>query len=129
MLWPLAFELGVAGTPIGVWVHPEGQVLVVDPHGELLCLSETTNVPWGVRWSLARHLRVHLKLWELVEAMQAGRVVGWLPDRIVEYTRRGAFPVRPARWCCPLKGELWHEDVHEAMDEASAKPGSDVSSH
>lgn len=117
-LWPGAYDLARAGTPIGVWIpsgdgvyagdpfdpdHPKTDeqrgvglplhvAVVIDSNGELF---ELISLPVGrlVRWCLARHLFIHHALSDLVLAFMCGSQVGWLHQTISAYERGRMSPV------------------------------------
>lgn len=99
------------GTPIGVCLFEcasgDWAVVSVTPDGELVELrrllpdNSVRMLPGGlgtrpaahaVRWCLARHLRVFLRLGELVEFTQSGRGLGWLEGRVFEHSAKSGVP-------------------------------------
>lgn len=108
-VWPLAFELATLGTPVGVIVArlSEGVsvAVTVDDAGELFELRRMVVHRRVVRWCLNRHLRIFHSLSGLVDAMQSGRVLGFLHGRLLEVTRRGVRPVIPFPFDCSLPSE------------------------
>lgn len=88
-IWPVAYELALCGTPIGVFLDVivltgEVRVVTVDADGELWELRRLRNQMFAVRWCLNRSLRVHRSLGELMQALRSGFVVGWVHGFIVE---------------------------------------------
>lgn len=106
--WPLAFELAMLGTPIGVWLCPvPGErfaAVTPDIHGELFELRRLL-IRYLVRWCLNRHLRIHHALEELVDAQQLGLELGWLPGRILECKGGRSWLAPAIAFDCTLPGE------------------------
>lgn len=108
--WPLAYELAALGTPIGVWLVPlVGGVdlcaaVTTDLSGQLVELRRLER-GYLVRWCLNRHLRICYTLGELVEGQTCGRLLGWLPGRILEVKNRRAFVAPAIAFHCTLPGE------------------------
>lgn len=106
--WPLAFELAMLGTPIGVWLCPvPGErfaAVTTDVNGELFELRRLP-VRYLVRWCLNRHLRIHHALADLVEAQLRGLELGWVPGRIVECKGGRSWPAPAIAFDCTLPGE------------------------
>lgn len=99
-VWPTAFDLARSGIPIGAWVALSAEaalwvVVVVDGDGQLL---EVTRKPrrQALRWCTLRHLRVFPVLGQLLDAVLAGVVLGWLPDRVFEISSNGGTFFPPA---------------------------------
>lgn len=107
--WPLAYALALAGSPIGVLLVPMPEQLVaavvIDPSGQLLEVRRLSPA-FMVRWCLNRHLRIFHGLGDLVCALQAGRVVGWLPGRMIERKngREWLAPAGPFVYALPEQG-------------------------
>lgn len=131
-LWPLAWELAQLGTPIGVWVCPcesgEWAVVSVTPDGELVelvrCAPDTERrhglrgshqrlAMHAVRWAVARSLRVYPRLSGLVEFVQFGHGLGWVPGRIYEHRPKRA----PVLVCAvPFRAVLPGEEPEEGAE-------------
>lgn len=86
--WPLALDLARSGMPIGVWLAPlrsgDHAAVVVEGDGTLW---EVRRLPikYLVRWCLNRHLRIFHTLGAFWQAEEAGFVIGWVPDQIIEH--------------------------------------------
>lgn len=106
--WPLAYELAMLGTPIGVWLCDVGggyfAAVTTEPGGELVELRRL-SMRYLVRWCLNRHLRVHHALADLVDAQQRGLELGWLPGRIVEHKASRCWLAPALPFDCTLPGE------------------------
>lgn len=81
--WAWALELARFGQPIGVALLPAGsdrvQVVTLDRDG-VLVVVHTLAARFSVRWCINRALRVHWSLGELVTAIKAGFVFGWIAE-------------------------------------------------
>lgn len=81
--WAWALELARFARPIGVSLLPAGgdrvQVVTLDRDG-VLVVVHTLPARFAVRWCVNRVLRVHWSLGELVTAIKAGFVFGWIAE-------------------------------------------------
>jgi hypothetical protein len=81
--WAWALELARGSHPIGVALLPAGgerlQVVTLDRDG-VLVVVHTLPARFAVRWCINRALRVHWSFGELVDALKAGFVFGWIAE-------------------------------------------------
>ncbi len=108
-VWPLAFELALAGSPIAcmlVTIRDSDMVAAValDANGELHELRRLRRSRI-VRWCLLRNLRVHRTLEELVCAVMSGRCAGWVHGVIVEHDKGRQFLAPSVPFDFTLAGE------------------------
>lgn len=86
--WPLALDLGRAGTPLAVVLlagrGDRVQVCSIDADADLVVIGEADNLVDACRWCRLRNLRVCTGFGDLVEGLKSGAFVGWLPGAFVE---------------------------------------------
>lgn len=113
-LWPLSLEMSRAGCGIGVLLaqHMGGKVSVVtvDVDGVLVMLATLDRMKDATRWCVLRHVRIMWSLGQLLQAMEAGRCVGWVPGKITEH--QGARTFQPV--AVPFPFQLLTDSDHGA---------------
>lgn len=118
-IWPLSLEMSRAGCGIGVLLaqHSGGKVSVVtvDIDGVLVMLATADDMKDARRWCVLRHVRILWSLGGLLQAIQAGRCVGWVPGKIIEHQGARTFQPVAVPFPLPLLMESTH-GVHFVAD-------------